>query len=54
MNMIVALIVALIMAVDDILDIPKYLMQNNNIVKKRSDLLKMCLLWQCHFLVAMN
>ena len=32
--MIVALIVALIMAVDDILDIRKYLMQNNNIVKK--------------------
>ena len=29
MNMIVALIVALIMAVDDILDIRKYLMQNN-------------------------
>ena len=41
-------------AVDDILDIHKYLMKKGNIIQKCFDLLKKRLLQQWHFLVVMH
>ena len=40
-------------AVNDILDIHKYLMKKNYMIRKFLNLLKKYLLWQCHFLVVM-